>query len=469
MPQTPTPLCACLADADRAGSGVCSTWFRLPGINTPQWVYDRNFSVANHTTEVDIWDYYRTHIDHDFEIPQQQQQQEGDGISKQLEARVLRAVISHLVSFQLPFDRALWHTHILRLRHTHSPRSEPDADTERASTVLLCRIHHTIGDGISLIRYTLSTCAAVKPSSAEAESASSSLSKGQQQQQQQPPRATTGVTLTFMQVFMTVLTAPFVGMALLLQRPDSVSFLRRPNKDAGNTRPRVTTWVCPSFPLQSIKAIAAQHKATVNDVMVAIIARAIRLHADKVAADNPSVKELQHIRPIKAFVPVGSAFASEHDKELKNSFGFLFVRLPVDASSALRCLALAKREMDALKRSTLPLLTFISSAVSGAILAPIWLVLGTSYYTSLASLVFSNVKGPEHPIELAGYHVEDMTFLVPQAGGIGFGTSILSYNGQVSIGLNAVSSVFPIEGQEEGFAHRCRLAYMELLRASNEQ
>jgi diacylglycerol O-acyltransferase / wax synthase len=399
-------------------------------------VFDEQFSVARHVSELDLWQYYKANIDHDVQLP--------SPITKDVEAKALRKVLAHLASFQLPTDRALWHTHMIHLQFTHGPRGGSEL---RASTLMVSRIHHTIGDGLSLMRYTLSTC---KPYVERDEARSSSSSPTTPTTPTPPPPKAKGIALHV--ILMTVIMAPFTGLRLLLQRPDKHTFLR--NKTHHLQYSRTTTWVCPSFDLQRIKSIASSHKATVNDVMVAIVSRAIHLHAEAVSGKPGTMPS------VKAFVPVGSTFSAD-DNELQNNFGFLFLQMPCDATSIGSCLQRVKREMDALKRSPLPMLTYLSSAVSGYILAPFWLVLNTMYFTSLASIVFSNVKGPDTPLDLAGYKVEDMCFLVPQAGNIGVGISILSYDGQVSIGILANTSVFPIDGQEEAFTRKCQLAFQE--------
>jgi hypothetical protein len=52
-----------------------------------------------------------------------------------------------------------------------------------------------------------------------------------------------------------------------------------------------------------------------------------------------------------------------------------------------------------------------------------------------ASLVATNVPGPQMPLYLAGSRVSELMFWVPQNGSIGIGISILSYNGKVHFGL----------------------------------
>jgi hypothetical protein len=60
-----------------------------------------------------------------------------------------------------------------------------------------------------------------------------------------------------------------------------------------------------------------------------------------------------------------------------------------------------------------------------------------------ATSVMTNVPGPQQPLYMAGAKIERFMFWVPQAGDIGMGVSILSYNGQVQFGLIADRGLCP--------------------------
>jgi hypothetical protein len=98
--------------------------------------------------------------------------------------------------------------------------------------------------------------------------------------------------------------------------------------------------------------------------------------------------------------------------------------------------------MNALKGSSEALVTFGLLAAVGA-LPPVVEESAIAAFTAKASLVASNVPGPREEIRLAGAPVTQMLFWVPQAGSIGTGVSMLSYNGRVQFGVISDRQLIP--------------------------
>jgi hypothetical protein len=64
-------------------------------------------------------------------------------------------------------------------------------------------------------------------------------------------------------------------------------------------------------------------------------------------------------------------------------------------------------------------------------------------FTAKASLVASNLPGPRDPLRLCGAPISEMLFWVPQAGSIGTGVSMLTYNGRVQFGVMSDRQLIP--------------------------
>ena len=92
-----------------------------------------------------------------------------------------------------------------------------------------------------------------------------------------------------------------------------------------------------------------------------------------------------------------------------------------------------------------------------------------SIFGMKATAVMTNVPGPREPLYLAGQPIKGVMFWVPQSGRLGLGVSILSYNGQVTLGIASDLGLIPNPDQivthfEEEFA-----AMMDLVRQVEEE
>ena len=60
-----------------------------------------------------------------------------------------------------------------------------------------------------------------------------------------------------------------------------------------------------------------------------------------------------------------------------------------------------------------------------------------------ATAVLTNVPGPAPTLYFAGSRIIDIMFWVPQSGRLGLGISILSYDGQVRMGVATDAGLVP--------------------------
>ncbi|MCD2519641.1 wax ester/triacylglycerol synthase family O-acyltransferase [Massilia sp. G4R7] len=186
-------------------------------------------------------------------------------------------------------------------------------------------------------------------------------------------------------------------------------------------------WGAP-LPLSDVKAVAAALACSVNDVLVACIAGALRawLLDDGTAPAN---------RTVRALVPVNLRPPGPVT-ELGNRFGLVFLDLPIGVADPVERVHAVHRAMMQLKTSQQS--TVALGLLAGMGLAPEFLKERLlDALAANASIVVTNVHGPEQLHYLAGRRIEHELFWVPQSGGIGIGASILSYAGQVSFGVIA--------------------------------
>jgi WS/DGAT/MGAT family acyltransferase len=186
--------------------------------------------------------------------------------------------------------------------------------------------------------------------------------------------------------------------------------------------------------LEEVKAVGRAFDCTVNDVLLASAAGALRSYM---------LDRGEHLDGVtlRATVPVNLR-PLEHAKKLGNHFGLVFLELPVGEDNPVRRLELVADCMCKLKTSR-------QAIVSYGLLAALGMAPATLQRTFLelfsrkATAVATNVPGPHMPLYLAGCKVRDMMFWVPQTGSIGLGISILSYDGKVHFGLIGDAKLVP--------------------------
>jgi WS/DGAT/MGAT family acyltransferase len=144
---------------------------------------------------------------------------------------------------------------------------------------------------------------------------------------------------------------------------------------------------------------------------------------------------------VRALVPVSLRTPGTED-QLGNRIGIVLLPLPVEIAEPLPRLRELKRRMDEEKHSLeAPLVYAAMQAVGRApsgIIVPL-----VDFLCSHATVVVTNVKGPQKQLYLAGAPLEGFVFWTPRYGGIGLGVSILSYAGQVRVGAISDKETVP--------------------------
>jgi WS/DGAT/MGAT family acyltransferase len=186
--------------------------------------------------------------------------------------------------------------------------------------------------------------------------------------------------------------------------------------------------------LEEVKAVGRACDCTVNDVLMAAAAGALREYMRErgEALDGMT---------LRATVPVNLR-PLEHAKKLGNHFGLVFLELPVGEANPVRRLERVAACMRQLKNSRQAIVAYGLLAALG--MAPTAVQeLALDLFSRKASAVATNVPGPQQPLYLAGRKLREMMFWVPQTGSIGIGVSILSYDGEVHFGLIADARLIP--------------------------
>ncbi len=144
---------------------------------------------------------------------------------------------------------------------------------------------------------------------------------------------------------------------------------------------------------------------------------------------------------IRALIPVNLR-PMEKTYKLGNHFGLVFLSLPVGLDDPRLRLLEVKRRMDRIKHSseaivTLGLLQALGHAPKGIEDQVVNLL------SAKATAVMTNVPGPRERLHLAGKTIRHLMFWVPRAGALSLGVSIISYAGQVQLGVATDTHIVP--------------------------
>ncbi len=348
-----------------------------------------------------------------------------------------RAALQAFVADRMvePLDRAkpLWEFHVI--------------DGFGEGGAVLARIHHCIADGIALARVLLSLTDGEPDVGLEPPSAAERAGwLGRLAAATGPAGAAMSATRGAADVLW------HEGLDLLVH-PAHVVDLAATARDDVTTAARLAVaprdpdtvlkgdlhvanrvaWTDP-IPLEDVKALAHAHRATVNDVLVAALSGALRSY---LVARQSMVEEIHamvpfNLRPLDEPLP----------RELGNRFGLVSLPLPVGVLEPAGRLEQVKRRMAEIKRSPEAPVAYALLGAMGATPVQVETAL-VDLFTSQGSLVVTNVPGPRETMTLAGNPVRGVLVWAPTSGGVGLSVAILSYAGEVVVGLVSDAGLVP--------------------------
>lgn len=331
----------------------------------------------------------------------------------------LQTVVSKLISQPLEADKPLWQVHII--------------DNFEGGTAIVWRLHHAIADGIALIKVVFSLTGATR-----AESLSTAVEQEDFESQAHTLKE------DMVQLINTGKDIYQQGQELLknpTQIKDALKETWFISKELGKlffgssvsdtiykgklSYSKKVAW-SDALSLQDIKKIRLQYKATVNDILLALITGALRRHL------------IKHKQPldkcIRIVVPVNMRKKGEKIKVI-NKIGMLSIELPVQIKSSKERIEYIVEKTKVLKHSIEPILIYnLLHVLADVVPATIERKFSDFIGTKIVGVI-TNVPGPTTPIYLVGQKVKDIMFWVPQTSPLGIGISIISYNNRVCLGV----------------------------------
>ncbi len=186
-----------------------------------------------------------------------------------------------------------------------------------------------------------------------------------------------------------------------------------------------------ALPLDDVLAMRGAAGCKVNDVVLTIIAGAIRRHLDGSSA------------AVRAMIPVSMRRVDERFA-LGNRVSAILASLPVDVADPLERLARVAAEMRHRKEQGqaegLSLLTSLAGGLPSQVAQ---LIAGAAERWPVVHTICTNVPGPREARTIMGHPVVELHPIVPLGLGLGLAFAILSYGNALSICATADVTMVP--------------------------
>lgn len=314
--------------------------------------------------------------------------------------------LSEIVSTPLDLSAPPWRIHLFR------GWSVSRGSCEAATLVL--RVHHSLSDGIGLVKYFLARVADSDMNDNPVRLlVPSRRSKGTAEER---PRCVARVRELVDDV-----TRIFVKP---LWR-DPVSVLTT----ADMTESSLCALATPEeITVPALKQATKKLGVTINDLLFAAFAGAIRAYLTAVGDDPDALRGLRVAMPFNKHV-----FSEFSMDDVSNQLLMIPVPLPAHVAGRAERLFACAEAMKKLKRSFQPL--FAGLAMRQLVRLPkglrrrAWHTVGSS-----ASALFSNVAGPTETMRIGEFPVDEVYFFPPPDAHVACDVGIFSYAGRVFIG-----------------------------------
>lgn len=312
----------------------------------------------------------------------------------------LQTLIADLAGVPLDHGRPLWEVHLI----------EGFGD----GAVLLTRVHHAVADGVTLARVLLGATDDGDPGPGIAGHA--------------PHHSALG---TLLGGGVSAVMHPRETIARGYHDLETLGKLLPPSgehsrvlKGTGRIGHRVA-WSEP-IDLWRIKRVARAYRVTVNDVLMAALAGALRGHVIAAGAAPERIHALVpfNLRPLDEPVP----------DDLGNRFGLVLADVPVDVEDDVDRLWEVNRGMQQIKRSDEGAITYGILDLMGRTPTDVEARL-IQYFSAKASMVVTNVRGPDRRFSIGGEAVSGVLVWAPCAGDMRMTVSLFSYAGKVTVGF----------------------------------
>jgi WS/DGAT/MGAT family acyltransferase len=390
-------------------------------LSVPHWVLDRTVDVTRHVRRASVPGF--------------------QGLS------ALAQLAAQTAQVALPRDRPLWQIEVLE-------------DMGDGHAGLVAKVHHSVMDGAAAVG-VIGALFDLEPTSPV----------GDQVLRADPPRSH---GLGIGHALRTVANFPVTVARAATHLPGAASGLVRALRDAGRhvtlplsaPRTSLNRSISPAravtlitMPLPDVRIVTRAFGLTVNDVVMTVVAGALRTWLDK-AGDLPD-------KPMVAAVPVAVGGKGSH--MTGNKVSVLFASLPTHLDDPAARLGAMRDQMADAKTTHRDVGPQTLGVLADA--AP-WNVVGLLFraYSDLGlasrlppavNLIVSNVPGPPVAVYIGGARLVGLYPLGPIFDGAALNVTIVTCDDDVDVGIITCPDVAP--GSVDELGHRCHDALSELV------
>jgi diacylglycerol O-acyltransferase len=190
----------------------------------------------------------------------------------------------------------------------------------------------------------------------------------------------------------------------------------------------------PPYPLGTVRSVARHHRSTVNDVLIAALAGAVRRY---LAGRGDAVDQVTWMVPVNL-----KPFSAELPEDLGNHFALVILDMPLLGETPSARIAEQRHRMRRIKNSDEPVLTFgLQRTIS---MSPARMASAlTDFFADKAVGILTNVPGPTKAMDLDGIPVRQVIGFAPCSGDQPLTATIFTYAGTVTVGFAGDADLVP--------------------------
>ncbi|GMF30983.1 unnamed protein product [Phytophthora lilii] len=321
-------------------------------------------------------------------------------------------VESALVNTPLDFDKPLWEMHVI-----HDPKGNPGV------TSVGWKVHHCLGDGASLATAMAKLSDQSEMFDAMLEKRAQAKKNPKAKKPRKPLSQTFKDILIFLYVCIWSLYVISYHMFALVARREPATVFKRP----GGKQKRLSYNMI--YSVKTTKAVGKHFRATVNDVMLNVVAGAMRKTMRAVGESvAPTLK-------VRCAIPVDMRSSTEVIRHTSNRFSSLVIDLPVGIEDSSERLHKVTAAMNEAKNSLEKYFVYWSTHLVSMLPAPLMRLI-VHFTTGRISVATTNVRASVVEMSLCKSQVSGFYGFVPPPPYVNLGVAILSMGDD--LGLNVL-------------------------------